>query len=96
MRQVKSDGFMVSGSRGQQRCHQAMVEVRAISTEMRLIEAELGMTPASESRAAVPAIPTFTRLEAMRLERESHQDFRRDPEAIALLADLRARKEQPS
>lgn len=52
--QVDADGFMVTGSTKQRRCHPAMAEVRALTTESRLIESELGLTPASESKAGVP------------------------------------------
>jgi P27 family predicted phage terminase small subunit len=49
--QVKRDGLMVKGSQGQLRIHPGMVEIRLLSTECRLIETELGLTPGSESRA---------------------------------------------
>lgn len=62
--QVAADGLMVEGSRGQRRVHPATVEVRALSHECRLIEGELGLSPASEARAGVPAQPTPGALEA--------------------------------
>ncbi|ORV53072.1 hypothetical protein AWC03_21330 [Mycobacterium europaeum] len=49
--QVENDGMTSAGSTGQRRTHPLLVEVRLLSTECRLIESELGLTPASESRA---------------------------------------------
>lgn len=54
--QVDRDGLMTEGSHGQLRAHPAMAEIRMLTTESRLTEVELGLTPASESKAGVPAV----------------------------------------
>jgi len=57
--QIKADGLMVPGSKGQLRCHPVSVELRSLSTESRLCEVELGLTPCAESKAgAAPRVPT--------------------------------------
>lgn len=69
--QVARDGLMVPGSQRQLRVHPAMAEVRLLSTECRLIETELGLTPAAESKAGVEReLPPSRLLEMMRRQRE--------------------------
>jgi P27 family predicted phage terminase small subunit len=59
-RQIEQDGLMVPGSKGQLRCNPVTVELRSLSTESRLCEIELGLTPCAESKAgAAPKVPTL-------------------------------------
>lgn len=51
--QVRVDGYMVEGSHGRMRAHHAFTEIRHLATELRRTESELGITPASESKAGV-------------------------------------------
>jgi hypothetical protein len=52
---------MSVGSRGQQRAHPCMAAIRPMSTESRLMEIELGLTPVAESRAGTTkALPTLS------------------------------------
>lgn len=53
--QVKRDGYMIEGSHGRMRAHHALAEIRHLATELRRTESELGITPASESKAGVDA-----------------------------------------
>jgi phage terminase small subunit len=46
-----ADEIIVSGSRGQGRVNPALAEVRLLSAECRLLEVELGLTPAAASKA---------------------------------------------
>lgn len=56
---VAAGGLMSVGSHGQQRAHPCMAAIRLMSTESRLMEIELGLTPVAESRAAIPkGLPT--------------------------------------
>jgi P27 family predicted phage terminase small subunit len=77
--QVERDGMMVEGSQGQLRCHPALVEVRALTTECRLIEVELGLTPAAESKAGVPVELPPSLLGAMMDHRRRDDDESDDP-----------------
>jgi P27 family predicted phage terminase small subunit len=70
--QVERDGMMVEGSQGQLRCHPAMAEIRMLTTECRLVEVELGLTPAAESKAGVPAELPRSLLDDMRETRFAH------------------------
>lgn len=51
--QVRVDGYMIEGSHGRMRAHHALTEIRHLATELRRTESELGITPASESKAGV-------------------------------------------
>jgi hypothetical protein len=54
-----------------------LAEIRMLSTESRLLEAELGMAPASESRAGIPKQAAYTELDALidaRRRRDRHDD----------------------
>jgi len=51
---VAAEGLMSVGSHGQQRAHPCMAAIRLMSTESRLMEIELGLTPVAESRAGIP------------------------------------------
>ncbi|OBB95921.1 hypothetical protein A5782_05605 [Mycobacterium sp. 852002-40037_SCH5390672] len=51
--QVRVDGYMIEGSHGRKRAHHALTEIRHLATELRRTESELGITPASESKAGV-------------------------------------------
>jgi hypothetical protein len=48
---VNADRIVTEGSHKQARAHPALAEIRALSTESRLLEIELGLTPASTSKA---------------------------------------------
>jgi P27 family predicted phage terminase small subunit len=58
---VAAEGLMSVGSHGQQRAHPCMAAIRLMSTESRLMELELGLTPVAESRAGIPKeLPTLS------------------------------------
>jgi hypothetical protein len=56
---------MVKGSQAQSRTHPACIEVRLLATECRLIETELGLTPAAEGKAGVDRKLPSNLLDAM-------------------------------
>lgn len=62
---VAADGLMTTGSTGQSRAHPAMAEIRMLTTESRLTEVELGLTPAAESKAGADRRPLSGPMEAM-------------------------------
>jgi P27 family predicted phage terminase small subunit len=87
-RQIKQDGLMVPGSKGQLRCNPVTVELRSLSTESRLCEIELGLTPCAESKAgAAPKVPTSAK------EPANPAEARRDGPSsmLTLLSDHRER-----
>jgi P27 family predicted phage terminase small subunit len=61
--QVEADGAMISGSQGQARMHPAWAEIRALTTEARLHLAELGLSPASQSKVGVAGVQAPSALE---------------------------------
>lgn len=71
--QVRTDGFMVEGSTGRQRAHPCLAEIRALATESRRTEIELGLTPSSESKVGVTPVKPRSSLDDM-------FDWRRTPE----------------
>lgn len=52
--ELERAGLMQLGSHKQLRAHPVMCEIRALSVECRLMEIEMGLTPASEAKAGVP------------------------------------------
>lgn len=56
--QLGDDGVMVTGSTKQTRSNTLLPQLKNLSTELRLCETELGLTPAAESRTAAPAAPS--------------------------------------
>lgn len=47
---VERDGMIVEGYKGQPRPHPLLSEIRALESEMRKVETELGFTPAARSK----------------------------------------------
>lgn len=87
--QLARDGFMVEGSHKQLRCHPALVEIRAISNELRLIEVETGCTPEAAAKSVVaPELPR-TELDEQLSQRRSAKD---DDPRIALISAHRKRR----
>lgn len=75
--QVAADGFMVEGSTKQRRAHPAVAEIRQLATEARRTEIELGITPASASKAGVPVgVPAKSNADLLR---EAEEDSAADP-----------------
>ena len=89
--QVDRDGLMVEGSKGQLTAHPAMAEIRLLTTELRLIEIELGLTPASEAKAGVPAVLPRKYLDDL-LARRRADDHDPDDPRVAWLNDARTRR----
>lgn len=85
--QLNADGISVTGSRNQERVNSLLPQVKSLSTELRLCEIELGLTPASETRtaAATPA-PAATP------PRTNTDTKPADASLVTLLSDHRRRK----
>jgi P27 family predicted phage terminase small subunit len=71
--QVERDGLMTEGSSKQARTHPAMAEIRLITTEFRLMELEMGLTPAAEAKAGVPTARPPGLLDEMAARRQARQ-----------------------
>jgi P27 family predicted phage terminase small subunit len=74
--ELERGGMVVTGSTGQERVSPWMAEIRLLSTECRLLENELGLSPAAESRSGIPALPmasALTDLIAERAQRRAAQ-----------------------
>lgn len=77
---------MTFGSHGQPRSHPAMAEIQVMSTESRLLEIELGFTPAAASKAGVPAVSA-----PVPFHMQSDDDAECDPR-ITLIRTARKRR----
>lgn len=85
--QLNADGISVTGSRNQERVNSLLPQVKNLSTELRLCEIELGLTPASEAKTAAPTpAPTATPPRANTDTKPS------DASLVTLLSDHRRRK----
>ncbi|MGV0041295.1 P27 family phage terminase small subunit [Mycobacterium colombiense] len=58
--QIQEEGISVTGSQKQTRSNPLLPQVKNLSTELRLCEIELGLTPASESKTTAPSTPAPT------------------------------------
>ena len=85
--QVAADGMIVTGAQKQPRPHPLLAEIRALVTESRLTEIELGLTPASASKCGVPAVPAPSPLDKHLARRRAHDED--DDPRIALIRDHR-------
>lgn len=88
--QLNADGVSVAGSRNQERVSSLLPQVKNLSTELRLCEIELGLTPASESKTAPTPAPTAT--PAPRANTDTKPA---DTSIVTLLSDHRSRKASP-
>jgi P27 family predicted phage terminase small subunit len=68
---VVEEGFTVRGSTGQPTAHPLLARVEAANSEMRALEATLGLTPVSRAQLGVAEVQRQSKLtEMMRRQRE--------------------------
>jgi P27 family predicted phage terminase small subunit len=83
--QLGEDGVLVAGSTGQTRSSTLLPQLKNLSTELRLCETELGLTPAAESKTAAPTSPSTP------APRPAKADRPVDTSLVTLLSDHRKR-----
>ncbi|CPR11956.1 Phage terminase, small subunit [Mycobacterium bohemicum DSM 44277] len=85
-RQIDTDGIMSTGSQKQLRTNPALAQLKNLSTELRLCETELGLTPAAESKTAPTPAGAFADTPRARAKAR-----RPDDTLVTLLDDHRRR-----
>ena len=78
--QIDTDGLTVSGYRGQVRPHPLLAQINALETELRLLEQQAGLTPASRAVLGFVEVRRVSALDAMAARRR-RQDASRDSAA---------------
>lgn len=85
--QIQEEGISVTGSQKQARSNSLLPQVKNFSTELRLCEIEMGLTPASEAKTTAPTpAPTATP------PRANPDTKPGDASLVTLLSDHRRRK----